>query len=751
MECFLGRRATCAGAPVSNRQLEKNAAMKPFRQMLSYLWPQWPRIVVVVFCALVIAVLLSLSFVTIIPLLKVMMGEEGLHGWVDRKTVESVYGLQFYSPTAVELAEDREPSRKTHIEVVRVAENSLAARAGIRQRDFIADVNNLQTRENSNALYTQLLHELATARGDVIPLRLWRSQDDSPTLDLATPENESYVQELDWSPMKRFRWEAETTVARIGQDIVRFLPVNDKVKSILIIMGAITVVTLIRCIAKFYQDYLGQKIVETGINKMRERVFGHMTRMPIGYFAEERPSDLISRIVRDTVTMGGAMRVLLGKALREPMNALIMLITALFLNWQLSLVFLCGAPFVAVLLGSFGRKMKKATRHSLIASSQMLSKLQETVTGLRVVKIYNQQEYELNHFRSINDRLLKQLLKISKVDAATHPVLEVMGMVAGTGALVVGMVWVSKGQLDGPEFLLLLVLLGAAAEAIRKTSDLYTKIQQANAAAERIFEILEQPLEPEKPDAIPLPPARGVIEFQNVVFTYPGSPRPTLHGINLTITAGQNVAIVGANGSGKTTLANLLPRFYDPDSGRVLVDGRDIRDVTIRSLRDQIGMVTQQVISFNDTIASNIAYGKSDATQDEIVAAAKRAYAHEFVTRLPNGYDTVIGEQGVGLSGGQLQRIVIARAIVKNPAILIFDEATSQIDAESEAKIHEAIKEIMRGRTTLMIAHRFSTVIAADMIVVMNDGRIIAKGQHEELIRTCPVYQALYETQLVKA
>lgn len=725
--------------------------MKPFKQMLSYLWPQWRRIVVVVFCALVIAVLLSLSFVTIIPLLKVMMGEEGLHGWVDRKTVESVYGLQFYSPTAVELAEDREPSRKTHLEVVRVAENSLAARAGIRQRDFIADVNNLQTRENSNALYTQLLHELATARGDVIPLRLWRSQDDSPTLDLATPENESYVQELDWSPMKRFRWEAETTVARIGQDIVRFLPVNDKVKSILIIMGAITVVTLIRCIAKFYQDYLGQKIVETGINKMREQVFGHMTRMPIGYFAEERPSDLISRIVRDTVTMGGAMRVLLGKALREPMNALIMLITALFLNWQLSLVFLCGAPFVAVLLGSFGRKMKKATRHSLIASSQMLSKLQETVTGLRVVKIYNQQEYELNHFRSINDRLLKQLLKISKVDAATHPVLEVMGMVAGAGALVVGMVWVSKGQLDGPEFLLLLVLLGAAAEAIRKTSDLYTKIQQANAAAERIFEILEQPLEPEKPDAIPLPPARGVIEFQNVVFTYPGSPRPTLHGINLTITAGQNVAIVGANGSGKTTLANLLPRFYDPDSGRVLVDGRDIRDVTIRSLRDQIGMVTQQVISFNDTIASNIAYGKSGATQDEIVAAAKRAYAHEFITRLPNGYDTVVGEQGVGLSGGQLQRIVIARAIVKNPAILIFDEATSQIDAESEAKIHEAIKEIMRGRTTLMIAHRFSTVIAADMIVVMNDGRIIAKGQHEELIRTCPVYQALYETQLVKA
>jgi ABC-type multidrug transport system fused ATPase/permease subunit len=211
------------------------------------------------------------------------------------------------------------------------------------------------------------------------------------------------------------------------------------------------------------------------------------------------------------------------------------------------------------------------------------------------------------------------------------------------------------------------------------------------------------------------------------------------------------VAIVGPNGSGKTTLANLLPRFYDPDAGRVLIDGHDIRDVTLPSLRRQIGMVTQQIISFNDTIGANIGYGRQGATRDEIVTAAKRAYAHEFICRLPKGYDTMIGEQGVGLSGGQLQRIVIARAILKNPAILIFDEATSQIDAESEAKIHTAIEEVMQDRTTFVIAHRFSTVIAADVIVVMNEGRIVAQGQHEELMQTCPIYQALYETQLIKA
>ena len=224
-----------------------------------------------------------------------------------------------------------------------------------------------------------------------------------------------------------------------------------------------------------------------------------------------------------------------------------------------------------------------------------------------------------------------------------------------------------------------------------------------------------------------------------------------LNKLSLTVEAGQNVAIVGPNGSGKTTLINLLPRFYDVDSGTVLIDGRDVRDFTLSSLRAQIGMVTQRVVTFNDTIAANIAYGKTDAVLSEIVAAATRAHAHEFISQLPDGYDTVIGEQGTGLSGGQLQRIVIARAIIKDPPILIFDEATSQIDAESEAKIHSAIEEIMHERTSFIIAHRFSTVVSADLIVVMDAGRIVAKGRHDELITESTLYQNLYETQLVKA
>lgn len=324
-------------------------------------------------------------------------------------------------------------------------------------------------------------------------------------------------------------------------------------------------------------------------------------------------------------------------------------------------------------------------------------------------------------------------------------------MAAGSAALIVGAHWVTDGQMDGSEFFGLLILLGCVAESVRKTSNIWNKLQEANAAAERVFAVIDAPIELEKSGTIELPPLKKKIEFRNVYFTYPGADKPILKGINLTVPAGHNVAIVGPNGSGKTSLANLIPRFYNPDSGQILIDDIDTCDATLSSLRNQIGMVTQNVVTFNDTIEANIAYGKPNATRQEIIEAAKRAYADEFIAFLPDGYETPIGEYGTGLSGGQLQRIAIARAILKNPAILIFDEATSQVDADSEAKIHKAIEEIMHNRTSFIIAHRFSTIISADVIVVMDDGQIIAQGQHQELMQTCPLYQSLYETQLVKA
>ena len=734
--------------------------MKSFGRIFKYVWPQWPRIITVVVAAVIVAILLSLSFMTVIPLLKVMMGKEGLHNWVDRKTCNYKYGVDFYVPNAIDIIDKGREDIAYSLLITGVEKNSLAESAGLKPTDRIVGAGDfLISKEAEKILFSRMLEELATTKESKIKVQLKRLNKESTledeTLELNTPENKAYIDSLQYGRIGRIKWEVKLAIIERAQWVVGLLPREqnqpDSTRAVIFIIWAIGVATIIRCLAKFYQDYMAQKVVQIGINHLREDAFGHVMNMPIGFFANERPSDTVSRIIRDTSVMGNAIKIMLGKALREPLNAMFMLGCAMLLNWQLTLIFLCSAPVVLGLVAMFGRKMKKATRKSLMASSQMLAKLLDMISGLKVVKVYNQQDYEQGAFKKINNKLLKQLLKISKVDAATMPVLEVLGMAAGSAALIMGVRWVTQNKMESTVFLGLLILLGATAESVRKTSDIWNKIQEANAAAERVFAIIDEPIEKERPNAFELEPLKGRIEFADIFFTYPNAKSPTLKGINLSVQAGHNVAIVGPNGSGKTTLANLIPRFYDPDSGRILINGKDIRNATLYSLRNQIGLVTQNVVTFNDTISANIAYGRPNASEKEIITAAKSAYAHEFISPLPNGYDTIIGEHGSGLSGGQLQRIVIARAILKDPAILIFDEATSHVDADSEAKIHAAIEKIMKNRTSFIIAHRFSTVINADVIVVMNDGQIIAHGHHDELIKSCQLYQSLYETQLIKA
>ncbi|NQT04341.1 MAG: ABC transporter ATP-binding protein [Planctomycetes bacterium] len=715
--------------------------MKDFKRVFQYIWPQWHRLVTIGCSALLIGILFSISFATILPLLKVMMGEEGMHGWVNRKISENRYGLSFYVPDSIELSD---PNVAFFLRIAGVKKNSLAEQAGLEQQDQIVGAGGSLINENRDKIPSSiLLEELATITVPDVGAR-------SIVVECRRLDENGQLKPL----TRTLRVGKKPFYTDYAQRLLRFIPKErtreNKKKTVIFIILMMAVVTTVRCIARFYQDYTVQKLMHTSLVHLRRDAFRHSLDIPVSFFADEGSSNTASKLYGDVMVVGIGIKILLGKTLREPLKAIGLIVCAMWIDRNLTLVFLCGAPLFLYVISKLGRKIKRATKKSLAAWAEMLGKLKEALESIKVIKVYNQQEHEGDSFTVINRRLLKRQLRIAKVDSATDPLMETLGMMAGSVCLVFGAHWVYKGAVQPADFFTLLILLGATADSIRRMSDVWNKIQQANAAAERVYAIIDEKPEIESPDAFELEPLKSKIEFRDIVFTYPSSETPVLKGINLSVEAGHNVAIVGPNGSGKTTLANLIPRFYDPDTGRILIDGKDIHEATLFSLRSQIGMVTQNVVTFNDTIAANIAYGKQDATREEIISAAKRAFAHEFISPLPDGYDSVIGEQGSGLSGGQLQRIVIARAILKNPAILIFDEATSQIDADSEAKIHKAIEEIMQDRTSFIIAHRFSTVITADVIVVMDDGRIIAQGQHDELIQTCSLYQSLYETQLGK-
>ncbi|NLK40712.1 MAG: ABC transporter ATP-binding protein [Planctomycetes bacterium] len=718
--------------------MSEKGNLTAFWRVLGYVWPQWPRLIAVFLWAILISAMFSASFLTIIPLLKVMMEEEGLHSWVDRKICAQRYGMDFYVPSRSDFA-DEGAEETQYLLINRIDQNKWADRLDLRRGDMIAAVKP----EGALEPMTQpgkMLEVLATSETQTVLELTIRRPDAQGQIQVA-----SVSQAIPPKPF--FADAAQWPLSFIPRDGSREAVFH---AMILVIVG-LTIVTILRCLARFYQTFLAEKIVSIANAQLREDVFRHVMFMPVGFFASRGTSDTTSRIISDVAMSGRGIKIMFGKTLREPMVAIGALFTAFLINWKLSLLFLCSGPLVIGVIAILGRKMKKAARKSLVSTAHLLGRIQEAMAALRVIKVYNRQNWEIEQYEKNNRSLLKYQLRISKIESMTSPLMDALGMIVGGGVILVGAAWVTF-QYDGMQpssFFALLAGLGVAAESVRKLSDVWNNVQQANAAAERVFAVLDEPLEKEAPDAFELKPLSREIVFRDIVFTYPGASQPALNGINLTVPAGQTVAIVGANGSGKTTLVNLLPRFYDPDSGQILIDDQDIQRATLASLRDQIGMVTQNVVTFHDTVANNIAYSKPDATREEIIAAAKKAYAHEFICTLPGGYDSMIGEQSSGFSGGQLQRIVIARAILKNPKILIFDEAMSQIDADSEAKIHKALGELMKGRTCFLIAHRFSTVISADRIVVLDGGQIVGQGRHEELMQTCPTYMRLYETQLI--
>jgi subfamily B ATP-binding cassette protein MsbA len=434
-------------------------------------------------------------------------------------------------------------------------------------------------------------------------------------------------------------------------------------------------------------------------------------------------------------------------------------ILACFFSWQLTLMFLVLVPISAFILTKVGRLMKRATRKLLERMANLYKILTETFQGIRVVKAFTMEPYERRRFCSATKDYYHRAMWVVNLDALASPIIELLGVAAIGAALLVGAYLVIKpethvfgmrmisGPMNHESLLSLYLMLASIADPVRKLSSVYTRIQSGMAAADRIFTFVDrQPRVRGNYNAPRLPHHGSVIEFRDVCFSYePG--RPILTNIHLKVRHGETIALVGRNGCGKTTLVGLIPRFYDPDHGFIMVDGKDIRTVNLRSLRQQVGVVTQETTLFDDTIFNNIAYGSRRASAAAVEDAARRAYAHDFITQLSSGYETRVGEAGCKLSGGQKQRLALARAILRDPRIFILDEFTSQTDLESEALIHKALREFMRDRTTFVITHRLNTLEIANRIVIIENGRIVAEGTHQELLLASPEYQRLHEAQ----
>jgi ABC-type multidrug transport system fused ATPase/permease subunit len=537
---------------------------------------------------------------------------------------------------------------------------------------------------------------------------------------------------------------------RIPQGWIDSLP-QGRFQAVLWIIVGLGVLTVIGGAANFGHAFLSLTVVQRTVAGIRREAFHRVLRLPLKDVVGQGATDKISRIVNDTGVLESGFSALLSKAVSQFFRGMAAFVAAFIVEWRLTLGAIVVAPLLYAIIRKLGKRVRRASRSAAASNSLLLSAATEAMQGLRVVKVHTNERYEAGRFHRINKDVMGQMFKARTAKALASPLIEVMAIVVLGSLSLIAAKAIIDGNLKPENFILAIVALAAAGEAMRPLTSLANDIQHSSGAAIRIKELMDAAPEAGHDKALPRLARHGVsIEFRDVTFTYPNAARPSLDHVGLVIKHGQRVAIVGPNGSGKTTLLALVPRLFDPNEGAVIVDGQDIRKFSVRSLRRQIGVVTQETVLFKGTIRSNIAYGADDATPERIGAAARMARADGFIESLPQGYDTPVGEQGLTLSGGQRQRIAIARAILRDPAILILDEATSMIDADSEGKIAEALDEFAQGRTCLIVAHRLSTVVSADQIVVMDQGRIVDVGRHEELLGRCATYRLIAERQLVR-
>jgi ATP-binding cassette, subfamily B, bacterial MsbA len=683
--------------------------MKNFLRALRHVWPYRGRFALSIFCAAVAAMLWGLNFSSVYPVLTLLndADKKNSHEWVDARikaTQTEIAGLEPQSKLLQERLKelDKQPSSQN---------------AEHHKRDVSSDLASVD-RKLANA-------ELAYHRYE------------------------------------------------IARKFIYMLAPTDRFQTLAWVLGILLIAVAVKCFFEFGQESLVGSVVNLMLFDLRNRFFRNVIHLDVDQFGDQGSSELTARFTNDMESLGAGVKMLLGKVVAEPLRALACVVGACYISWQLTLMFLILVPIAVFVLSKVGRMMKRATRRLLERMSSIYKILQESFQGIRVVKAFTMEPAERRRFMAATRDYYRKSMLVVKIDAMADPIIELLGVAAVAGALLAGsylviydethlfgISWlrISDQPLDAPALLSLYIFLGAIADPVRKLSSVFTRIQSGSAAADRIFVYIDKrPRVRGNSDgprvarpALNAPLVEGeaepFIEFRDVCFSY-DPEQPVLNNIHLSVRAGETIALVGPNGCGKSTMLSLLPRFYDPNHGTILIDGNDLRMVHMRSLRQQIGVVTQEVILFDDTIFNNIAYGARKATQEDVEAAARQAFAHDFIVKMTKGYQTRVGELGRHISGGQKQRLSLARAILRNPSILILDEFTSACDAESEALIHQALKEFKVGRTTFLITHRLNTLEIADRIVVLERGRIIAVGGHAELMRTCLLYQGMHDAQ----
>jgi ATP-binding cassette subfamily B protein len=535
-----------------------------------------------------------------------------------------------------------------------------------------------------------------------------------------------------------------------GKNVIDQALVHHDTHKLWLYVGAIVVLGVVSAVLMSGRRLISGKQALDVEMDLRQHLYSHFVRLSFGFYDRNQTGQLMSRA---TVDLQG-VRFFLGYGLifffQNALTVVSVTVVLFFLEWQLALVVLAVMPFLVAIAYRYSHVAHPTLRDVQQKLADVATVVEENIVGVHVVKAFAQEPAEEQKFRSRNEALFAQTIRANRQRATYVPLLSFLPLLAQAAVLLVGARMVAQGSLSVGSFVIFNFLLAMLVMPLRSLGMWVGQAQRATASGERIFQILDEPEEvADRPAAIELPAGDGAITFEDVSFSYlPG--RPVLEHLDLALEAGTTVALIGHTGSGKTTLSSLVPRFYDVDSGRVLVDGVDVRDVKLPSLRRSVGVIAQDPFLFSTTVRDNIAFGLPDLTDEEIERVARLAQAHEFVERLPQGYDTVIGERGITLSGGQRQRIAIARALAVDPRILILDDATASVDATTEARIRAGLREVMSGRTTLIIAHRLSTIALADEIVVLDEGRIACRGTHEELLETSAVYREIYDHGLLE-